>query len=107
MPIIGMRPPPEPPREVITILKELHKEPKKVPLDLEDLPENIAKTEHQPTLKKETTQLDLLECISRKSGMPRWVIAIAIFASALVVLWLCFSLTAPPDDIKIVKTKVR
>ena len=50
--------------------------------------------------------LDLLECISRKSGLPRWFIAITIFASALVVLWLCFSLTAPPEDIKVVKTKV-
>ncbi|KAK7067206.1 hypothetical protein SK128_010666 [Halocaridina rubra] len=50
-------------------------------------------------------QLDLLECISRKSGLPRWFIAVTIFTSALVILWLCFTLTAPPDDIKVVKTK--
>ncbi|KAK8388755.1 hypothetical protein O3P69_020634 [Scylla paramamosain] len=50
-------------------------------------------------------QLDLLECISRKSGLPRWFIAVTIFTSALVILWLCFTLTAPPEDIKVVKTK--
>lgn len=57
----------------------------------------------QQTLQQQ--QLDLLECISRKSGLPRWFIAVTIFTSALVILWLCFTLTAPPDDIKVVKTK--
>ncbi|XP_042866326.1 probable serine/threonine-protein kinase DDB_G0267686 [Penaeus japonicus] len=59
----------------------------------------------QQQQQQQQQQLDLLECISRKSGLPRWFIAVTIFTSALVILWLCFTLTAPPDDIKVVKTK--
>lgn len=58
-----------------------------------------------PQTQQGQQQLDLLECISRKSGLPRWFIAVTIFTSALVILWLCFTLTAPPEDIKVVKTK--
>jgi len=60
---------------------------------------------HNQHQQQQAQQLDLLECISRKSGLPRWFIALTIFSSALVILWLCFTLTAPPDDIKVVKTK--
>ncbi|CAL4064437.1 unnamed protein product, partial [Meganyctiphanes norvegica] len=60
---------------------------------------------HNQHQQQQQQQLDLLECISRKSGLPRWFIALTIFSSALVILWLCFTLTAPPDDIKVVKTK--
>lgn len=52
-------------------------------------------------------QLDLLDCISRKSGLPRWLIASTVFTSALVVFWLCFSLSTPIEDNKMVKPKVR
>lgn len=52
-------------------------------------------------------QLDLLDCISRKSGLPRWLIGITVFASALVVFYLCFSLSTPVDESKLGKPKVR
>ena len=51
-------------------------------------------------------QLDLLDCISRKSGLPRWLIASTVFTSALVVFWLCFSLSAPMEENKNGKPKV-
>ena len=55
---------------------------------------------------KQLQQLDLLECISRKSGLPRWVIGMTIFASALLVVWLCFSLYSPVEESKFCKKKV-
>lgn len=42
--------------------------------------------------------LDLLECISRKSGMPRWMIVSALLVVALVLLWLCASLAVSVEE---------
>ncbi|XP_065102730.1 transmembrane protein 59-like isoform X2 [Paramisgurnus dabryanus] len=45
---------------------------------------------------------DFLGCMSRRSGLPRWILAVCLFLSIMVMLWLsCASLvTAPEQHIK-------
>ncbi|XP_027884192.1 transmembrane protein 59-like [Xiphophorus couchianus] len=45
---------------------------------------------------------DFLACMSRRSGLPRWILAACLFLSIMVMLWLsCASLvTAPEQHIK-------
>nr|XP_023699339.1 transmembrane protein 59-like isoform X2 [Paramormyrops kingsleyae] len=45
---------------------------------------------------------DFLGCMSRRSGLPRWILASCIFLSIMVMLWLsCASLvTAPEQHVK-------
>ncbi|PIK41506.1 putative transmembrane protein [Apostichopus japonicus] len=42
-----------------------------------------------------------LECISRKSGLPRWLLSMTLFLSVLALIWLCFVtfVTAPEQRI--------
>ncbi|XP_067086679.1 transmembrane protein 59-like [Osmerus mordax] len=49
-----------------------------------------------------TTEHDLLGCMSRRSGLPRWILAVCLFLSIMVMLWLsCASLvTAPEQHVK-------
>ncbi|XP_018019122.1 uncharacterized protein LOC108675610 [Hyalella azteca] len=51
-------------------------------------------------------QLDLLDCISRKSGLPRWLIVFSLYTSVLVVFWLCFLLYAYIDEAKATNKKI-
>lgn len=37
---------------------------------------------------------DLLDCISRKSGLPRWLIVLSLYSSVLVVFWLAYLMYA-------------
>ncbi|XP_063057957.1 transmembrane protein 59-like [Engraulis encrasicolus] len=48
------------------------------------------------------TEHDFLGCMSRRSGLPRWILAACLFLSVMVMLWLsCASLvTAPEQHIK-------
>lgn len=51
-------------------------------------PEDPAATEH-----------DFLGCMSRRSGLPRWILAACLFLSVMVMLWLsCASLVTAPDQ---------
>nr|XP_034492200.1 transmembrane protein 59-like isoform X2 [Marmota flaviventris] len=45
---------------------------------------------------------DFLSCMSRRSGLPRWILACCLFLSALVMLWLSCStlVTAPGQHLK-------
>ncbi|XP_062452204.1 transmembrane protein 59-like isoform X3 [Rhea pennata] len=45
---------------------------------------------------------DFLGCMSRRSGLPRWILAACLFLSVVVMLWLsCASLvTAPEQHVK-------
>ncbi|XP_016382503.1 transmembrane protein 59-like [Sinocyclocheilus rhinocerous] len=45
---------------------------------------------------------DFLGCMSRRSGLPRWILAACLFLSIMVMLWLsCASLvTAPEQHVK-------
>ncbi|CAB1331432.1 unnamed protein product, partial [Coregonus sp. 'balchen'] len=49
-----------------------------------------------------TAEHDFLGCMSRRSGLPRWILAACLFLSIMVMLWLsCASLvTAPEQHIK-------
>ncbi|KAJ8277267.1 hypothetical protein GJAV_G00073320 [Gymnothorax javanicus] len=48
---------------------------------------------------------DFLGCMSRRSGLPRWILAACLFLSIMVMLWLsCASLVTAPDQH--VKTQV-
>ncbi|XP_049733441.1 transmembrane protein 59-like [Elephas maximus indicus] len=55
--------------------------------------------------KVETEELqdnDFLSCMSRRSGLPRWILACCLFLSVLVMLWLSCStlVTAPGQHLK-------
>ncbi|KAJ8374419.1 hypothetical protein SKAU_G00049990 [Synaphobranchus kaupii] len=42
---------------------------------------------------------DFLGCMSRRSGLPRWILAACLFLSIMVMLWLsCASLVTAPDQ---------
>ncbi|XP_061277498.1 transmembrane protein 59-like isoform X2 [Bos javanicus] len=45
---------------------------------------------------------DFLSCMSRRSGLPRWILACCLFLSVLVMLWLSCStlVTAPGQHLK-------
>nr|XP_020478032.1 transmembrane protein 59-like isoform X1 [Monopterus albus] len=49
-----------------------------------------------------TAEHDFLGCMSRRSGLPRWILAACLFLSIMVMLWLsCASLvTAPEQHVK-------
>uniref|UniRef100_A0A8D2L9P3 Transmembrane protein 59 like n=1 Tax=Varanus komodoensis TaxID=61221 RepID=A0A8D2L9P3_VARKO len=48
---------------------------------------------------------DFLGCMSKRSGLPRWILAACLFLSVMVMLWLsCASLVTAPDQH--VKTQV-
>ncbi|XP_067329491.1 transmembrane protein 59-like [Anolis sagrei] len=42
---------------------------------------------------------DFLGCMSKRSGLPRWILAACLFLSVVVMLWLsCASLVTAPDQ---------
>ncbi|XP_053153712.1 transmembrane protein 59-like isoform X2 [Hemicordylus capensis] len=42
---------------------------------------------------------DFLGCMSKRSGLPRWILAACLFLSIMVMLWLsCASLVTAPDQ---------
>ncbi|KAL1022986.1 hypothetical protein UPYG_G00035060 [Umbra pygmaea] len=60
----------------------------------------------QPLVQQHTeensAEHDFLGCMSRRSGLPRWILAACLFLSIMVMLWLsCASLvTAPEQHVK-------
>nr|XP_051697561.1 LOW QUALITY PROTEIN: transmembrane protein 59-like [Oryctolagus cuniculus] len=51
---------------------------------------------------EEAQDSDFLSCMSRRSGLPRWILACCLFLSVLVMLWLSCStlVTAPGQHLK-------
>uniref|UniRef100_A0A8C5KL09 Transmembrane protein 59-like n=1 Tax=Jaculus jaculus TaxID=51337 RepID=A0A8C5KL09_JACJA len=51
---------------------------------------------------EESQDNDFLSCMSRRSGLPRWILACCLFLSVLVMLWLSCStlVTAPGQHLK-------
>ncbi|XP_071800372.1 transmembrane protein 59-like [Asterias amurensis] len=47
-----------------------------------------------------------LDCVSKKSGLPRWLLGITILLSALAMIWLCCVTTATAPDHHISPKKV-
>ena len=45
---------------------------------------------------------DWLSCIAKRTGLPRLFLSLTIFASAMVMIWLCFTtaVTAPEHRIQ-------
>jgi hypothetical protein len=43
---------------------------------------------------------DWLQCASRHTGIPRWMLAVAIATAALSALWLCLSPEKMTDSIE-------
>ena len=39
-----------------------------------------------------------LDCVSKKSGLPRWLLSVTIFLSALAMIWLCCATTATAPE---------
>uniref|UniRef100_A0A8C8RV50 Transmembrane protein 59 like n=1 Tax=Pelusios castaneus TaxID=367368 RepID=A0A8C8RV50_9SAUR len=57
-------------------------------------------------LETQQPEHDFLGCMSKRSGLPRWILAACLFLSIMVMLWLsCASLVTAPDQH--VKTQVR
>lgn len=49
---------------------------------------------------------DWLSCVSRKSGLPRWVLSATILLSSVALLWLCCATTVTAPDQKVPKQKL-
>ncbi|NXC23114.1 TM59L protein, partial [Corythaeola cristata] len=62
-------------------------------------PRGKAKAQHPDPPQPEH---DFLGCMSKRSGLPRWILAACLFLSIMVMLWLsCASLvTAPEQHVK-------
>ncbi|NXP44857.1 TM59L protein, partial [Heliornis fulica] len=62
-------------------------------------PRGTAKAQHVDPPQPEH---DFLGCMSKRSGLPRWILATCLFLSIMVMLWLsCASLvTAPEQHVK-------
>ncbi|GAB6025635.1 Transmembrane protein 59 [Chamberlinius hualienensis] len=52
---------------------------------------------------EEVKSIDWLGCVSKKSGLPRWLLGLVIFVSAIVMVWLCFATTATAPEQHIIK----
>uniref|UniRef100_A0A8C0HEC0 Transmembrane protein 59 like n=1 Tax=Chelonoidis abingdonii TaxID=106734 RepID=A0A8C0HEC0_CHEAB len=50
-------------------------------------------------LETQQPEHDFLGCMSKRSGLPRWILAACLFLSIMVMLWLsCASLVTAPDQ---------
>ncbi|XP_019393983.1 PREDICTED: transmembrane protein 59-like [Crocodylus porosus] len=55
-----------------------------------------AKSQH---VESQQPEHDFLGCMSKRSGLPRWILAACLFLSIMVMLWLsCASLVTAPDQ---------
>ncbi|XP_006003988.1 transmembrane protein 59-like isoform X2 [Latimeria chalumnae] len=79
------------------------KPPAGYPDSLEKLAEALrqeSKRNHVPQhLEPQQQEHDFLGCMSKRSGLPRWILAACLFLSIMVMLWLsCASLVTAPDQ---------
>ncbi|XP_045408374.1 transmembrane protein 59-like isoform X2 [Lemur catta] len=73
------------------------------PLDKVKKAKIRVKTSSKAKVESEEPQdNDFLSCMSRRSGLPRWILACCLFLSVLVMLWLSCStlVTAPGQHLK-------
>ncbi|XP_010604843.1 transmembrane protein 59-like [Fukomys damarensis] len=73
------------------------------PLDKVHKAKIRVKTSSKAKVESEEQQdTDFLSCMSRRSGLPRWILACCLFLSVLVMLWLSCStlVTAPGQHLK-------
>ncbi|XP_022103378.1 transmembrane protein 59-like [Acanthaster planci] len=47
-----------------------------------------------------------LDCVSKKSGLPRWLLGVTLLLSALAMIWLCCATTATAPDQRVSPQKV-
>ncbi|KAM6218713.1 transmembrane protein 59-like isoform 2-T2 [Rhynchocyon petersi] len=81
---------------------EVHMDPMG-PLDKVRKAKIRVKTSSKAKVESEELQdNDFLSCMSRRSGLPRWILACCLFLSVLVMLWLSCStlVTAPGQHLK-------
>ncbi|XP_018583577.1 transmembrane protein 59-like [Scleropages formosus] len=58
-----------------------------------------SKLKHSGQHDSPPAEHDFLGCMSRRSGLPRWILAACLFLSVMVMLWLsCASLVTAPDQ---------
>ncbi|XP_077126410.1 transmembrane protein 59-like [Ranitomeya variabilis] len=59
-----------------------------------------SKMKHKlPHIETTQSEHDFLGCMSKRSGLPRWILAACLFLSIMVMLWLsCASLVTAPDQ---------
>ncbi|OCU00700.1 transmembrane protein 59 [Xenopus laevis] len=59
-----------------------------------------SKVKHKlPHMETPQSEHDFLGCMSKRSGLPRWILAACLFLSIIVMLWLsCASLVTAPDQ---------
>ncbi|XP_002738324.1 transmembrane protein 59-like [Saccoglossus kowalevskii] len=70
-------------------------------------------TNLQPIKKDESTMYpdidnnsDWLGCVSKKSGLPRWVLSATILLSSMALLWLCCATAVTAPDQRVPKEKL-
>ncbi|KAI5620730.1 transmembrane protein 59-like precursor [Silurus asotus] len=63
-------------------------------------PKSASKGKHSSQNVEDTVaEHDFLGCMSRRSGLPRWILATCLMLSIMVMLWLsCASLVTAPDQ---------
>ncbi|XP_039205388.1 transmembrane protein 59-like [Crotalus tigris] len=63
-------------------------------------PKSPAPAPAQPVVESQMPlEHDFLGCMSKRSGLPRWILAACLFLSIMVMLWLsCASLVTAPDQ---------
>lgn len=71
-----------------------------VPQKLDKTSSKDIKPKHKPQhLESSQQEHDFLGCMSKRSGLPRWILAACLFLSIMVMLWLgCASLVTAPDQ---------
>ncbi|OBS64697.1 hypothetical protein A6R68_06752 [Neotoma lepida] len=80
---------------------ELHMDPLG-PLDKVRRAKTRVKTSKVKVESEDQQENDFLSCMSRRSGLPRWVLFCCLFLSVLVMLWLscCTLVTTPGQHLK-------
>ncbi|XP_038182795.1 transmembrane protein 59-like isoform X2 [Arvicola amphibius] len=73
------------------------------PLDKVRRTKTRVKTSKAKLETEDQQENDFLSCMSRRSGLPRWVLFCCIFLSILVLLWLscCTLVTTPGQSLKL------
>ncbi|KAM4809609.1 transmembrane protein 59-like [Rhinophrynus dorsalis] len=67
---------------------------------IEKPPGKDSKIKHKMIhMENPQSEHDFLGCMSKRSGLPRWILAACLFLSIMVMLWLsCASLVTAPDQ---------
>ncbi|XP_064625574.1 transmembrane protein 59-like [Lineus longissimus] len=67
---------------------------------------NDAREINYATSEDQGQNSDWLDCVSRKTGLPRLLLSMTIFLSAFFMIWLCFTTAATAPDHRVQSQKL-